>query len=972
MRPRFVLAIACMILCAFTVCNNHVDAKDNYNPQKPSINLVAESPRALAWADSVMGKMTLEQRVAQLFVPRLDITDNPAGKTAIKKMVADHKVGGFLLGKGTIESYSSLINAAQGAADIPLLVTLDGEWGLSMRITDAPRFPYNMGLGAIRDTKLLEEYGNEVARECRAIGINVNFAPDVDVNSNPANPVIGYRSFGENPQRVAAAGSAYGKGLENGNVLAVAKHFPGHGDTSTDSHKTLPIVNHSREKMEDVDLLPFHQFIKSDLGGVMVGHLKVPSLDASGQPASLSPKITTNLLKRQMGFKGLVFTDALAMKGAVSSQNNCVTAFKAGADILLGSSSPTTDILAMTTAVKHGDIKREEIDNRCRKVLAYKYALGLSERPKAINASTAKSQINSTKAADIASRLAAASITIIQDNASLLPISELATKSIAIVSLGAAPENLFSETCRKYANCKLFSINKQEITPSQLSKIKEFDIIVTAVFNDSEWARQSFSQLSTHRDMIGVFFINPYKMAKFGAGIKDIGALVTAYDDTPELRKAAAIGIFGGEKVDGQFPVNLTGIAKVGDGRQTKKVRLGYAKPHDEGFGQNLETEVDSIMRQSLSAGAFPGAQLLIARNGNIVYDKCFGYTDASKRNAVTDTTLYDLASVTKATGTLAGLMKAYEDEMFRLDNRVSATIPELKETDKADLTYSDLLFHESGLPAGISPQKFATEKIDGSRQTQLRADLVQTHKSDEFDMEMAKGLFVGIATRDSLLHKIYNAKLRPNKTYLYSDLNFCLLMEAEERMTGVDHDQWVATEVFEPLGAYHLTYNPLSHFSEAQIAPTENDREFRKQLIHGYVHDETAALSGGVQGNAGLFGTTNDLAKLCQMWLNGGTYGGTRILWPETIKKFTNSRSKSKTRALGFDLQPSNSPAPAATYGHNGFTGTCFWVDPKNDIIYIFLSNRINPSRTNEAFSRLKPRTAVLESIYRNLNNAE
>lgn len=968
MIRRFYITTLILLFCAISTANR-INAKGNSETHLPSINAIANSPRALAWADSVMATMTTGQRIGQLFVPRLDITANAAGRSALKKMVTDHNVGGFLLGKGTIDSYATLINDAQNSAKIPLLVTLDGEWGLAMRLTDAPRYPYNMGLGAIRDTELLEEYGAEVARECRELGINVNFAPDVDVNSNPQNPVIGYRSFGEDPQRVASAGVAYGRGLESGGVLSVAKHFPGHGDTSSDSHKTLPTVNHSAETMTDIDLVPFSAYVKADLGGIMVGHLRVPSLDATGTPASLSPKISSNLLKNKMGFKGLVFTDALAMKGAVSNENNCVAAFKAGADVLLGSAAPAADIAAMENALKHGEIKQHDIDSRCRKILAYKYALGL-DSPQGTRRSTSDiaKRIHSSQSREVAAKLAQASITIVKDNQQLLPIEDLQTKNIAVVSIGAPTDNDFSQMCRRYADCALYSIGKSGITTAELKKIKSYDLVIAAIFNDSESSRTAFAQLSTIGNFIGVFFMNPYKMNKFGGRIKDIGALVTAYDDTPELRKAAAIGIFGGAEIDGRFPVNLTGVAKVGEGKKTPKVRLGYSSPTAEGFSRNLESSIDSIVEASINAGAMPGAQVLVARHGNIVFQKSYGFTDSSKKTAVTDSTLYDLASVSKATGTLAGLMKAYDDELFGLNDRASKTISELQNTDKDNITISELLFHESGLPAGISPQRFATEKIEGSKSRRLRSDLISTERNDEFDTEMAKGLYVGLSTRDSVLQKIYTTNLRKNKAYNYSDLNFCLLMELEERLTGVDHDQWVATEIFEPLGATTLCYTPLTRFKSSQIAATENDTEFRNQLLKGYVHDETAALFGGVAGNAGLFGSAGDLAKLCQMYLNGGKYGGTQLIWPETVKRFTNSRNKQGNRALGFDLQPETSPAPRSTYGHNGFTGTCFWVDPKNDIIYIFLSNRVNPSRNNPAFSRLKPRTAVLESIYGNL----
>lgn len=955
-----------MIFCALTTSISALSRAAATPAAAPeSLLHIAESGEALAWADSVMATLSADERIGQLFVPRLDITDNAAGIAAIKKMVTANDVGGFLLGKGTISSYANLINAAQSVAKVPLMVTLDGEWGLAMRLTDAPRFPYNMGLGAIRDQRLLEEYGAEVARECRELGIHVNFAPDADVNSNPRNPVIGYRSFGEDPRRVAEATVAYGRGLESGGVLSVAKHFPGHGDTSSDSHKTLPTVSHSADRMDETDLVPFKAYVEAGLGGMMVGHLRVPSIDPSGTPASLSPRITDHLLRDRMGFRGLIFTDALAMKGAVTTGNNCVAALKAGADMLLGSGAPTSDIAAVRAAVKSGEIKQSLIDERCRRALAFKYALGLTKKPTTETRGLER-RIRSQQAADVARRLAEASVTAVHDNGSILPIGELGKRTVAVVSIGAPAQNAFSEMCGRYAPVTTFTVGKQGLSKATLDKIRDHDVVICGVFSNADWAQAAFSQMTPIGGLVGVFFMNPYKMARFGGALKDLPALVTAYDDTPELRRAAAQGIFGGIRMDGRFPVNLAGIAKAGDGKTVDKVRLGFTSPAEEGFSPALAARVDSIMAESLKAGAFPGAQVIVARNGNVVLDRCYGFTDSSRSHRVNDSTIYDLASVTKATGTLAGLMKAYNEDLFKPGDKISSAIAELAGTDKESITFRQLLFHESGLPSGLPVRKFSTEAVAGSRtRRRLRPDLVSTTRNDDFDREMARGLYVGMATRDTLMNRIYNARLRDNRSYKYSDLNFCLLMEAEERMTGVDHDQWVGTEVFEPLGAATLVYNPLGSFPQSRIAATENDTDYRGQLLRGYVHDETAALSGGVQGNAGLFGSALDIAKLCQMWLNKGSYGGEQILRPETVRLFTESYNKSRNRALGFDLQPDDSPAPEGTYGHNGFTGTCFWVDPSNDLIYVFLSNRVNPSRDNRAFSRLKPRTAVLEAIY-------
>lgn len=965
-------------------------------PERPKAALV-QGGRAEQWADSVMATMTMRQKVGQLFIPRLDVFDNAAGHTALKKMVTQGQVGGFLLGKGTVAGYANLIRCAQDVAKVPLMVTLDGEWGLAMRLSDAPRFPYSMGLGAISDPELLYAYGREVARECREVGIHVNFAPVLDVNSNPANPVIGYRSFGENPQRVSALGCAYSRGLEDGGVMAVGKHFPGHGDTSVDSHKALPTVDHSAATLENVDLVPFRDFINSGFGGIMVGHLKVPALDASGTPASLSAKVSTGLLKKEMGFGGLVFTDALAMKGAVANEggNNCVAALKAGADVLLGSGSPYNDIEAVVAAVKSGAVSEKRVEESCRKILAAKYQLGLADGA-VTPRKNVKAVVNGPASKSVNERLAAGSITAVRTDGVTLPIGNLGKVDIAVVSIGADASNEFSNLCRKYAAVTQYSVGQSGLTASQLQQIAKADVVIAAVFSNSAWAASALSKLADLEGCIGVVFVNPYKMSALKAGIGKLKTFVAAYDNTPALRRAAAQGLFGGIAVTGRFPVNVEGIAREGAGVDIAKKRLGYTSPADAGFDPELEQRIDSIAGACLAAGAFPGCQVVVARKGNVVVDKCYGKIERGGAADVTGSTLYDIASMTKATATAGGLMIAYDEGLFGLKDRVSEHVPGLKGTDKENLTVEQLLYHESGMPASLNMIKIMTDPgsysgpltrsrarapytvkvapgVYAHASARKRTDIIRRSSSDEFDIEAAKGWFVGQATKDTIMDRIYNANLRASKKYLYSCLNFCLLMDMEERLTGVDHDQWVDTELFGPLGADNTCFRPLESHNIAQIAPTERDVYLRGQTVRGYVHDEVAAYSGGVQGNAGLFSTAGDIAKYCQMLLQKGEYGPERIISAATVDLFTRSRSKGGRRALAFDLASGirsldDTGANIDTYGHTGFTGTCFWIDPEEEIVFVFLSNRINPSRSNSAFSSTNPRGAMLRAVYSSL----
>lgn len=948
------------------------------------------------WVDSVMNRLTPDERLAQLFMPRLDVTDNAAGHAALLKTIVNQKMGGYLLGKGTLSGYTSLIADARKNAAVMPLVALDGEWGLAMRVSDAPRFPYNMGLGATTQTDALYDYGREVARQCRAVGINVCFAPVLDVNSNPANPVIGYRSFGENPERVAKLGVAYSHGLEDGGVLSVAKHFPGHGDTSTDSHKTLPTVDHSFEQLQTTDLVPFRRYAEAGLSGIMTAHLRVPALDPSGTPASLSPIITTDFLKGLLEFDGLVFTDALAMKGAVAKpgQNNCVAALLAGADVLLQPVSPAADMAAVKAAIADGTLTQKRIDESCRKILTYKYRLGAARQSDAVSPSEVKKVVTSGNADAVNQRLARASITVLKNSAGTLPLSTDAAK-IAVVSIGSEASNAFSRMIANYAPTENFTVGQSGLTAATLAAVKKADAVVVGVFTDAQWARTAYAKLAELPRTAAVFFVNPFRMAHF-SGIAAQPTVVVAYDDTPALRSAAAQALFGGFTVDGRFPVNVKGVGNVGDGVTLGKLQLSYATPEAVGVASKLNSRIDSIVRAAIAAGAFPGCQVVVARRGEVIHSKAYGKKATGGTEPVTPTTLYDIASMTKATATLGGVMKAYDEQLFALDDKLSDYVPGMDTPDKRDLRVSEFLFHESGMPAVIPINKIFMDTatysgaltrgrarapytikigrgVYGNANARLRRDLTSASKTDEFPVEIAKGLY-GIAdVRDTVMNRIYQAPLRASKRYFYSCLNFCLLMEMEENLTGVSHEEWVEQQLFKPLGATRTLFRPTRRFAASEIAPTERDPFLRHQTLRGYVHDEIAAFSGGVQGNAGLFSTATDIAKYAQMLLNRGEFAGKRILSEATVDRFTTARSNSGLRALGFDLLTSqkglDDGGPSdATYGHTGFTGTCFWIDPDNDLLFVFLSNRVNPSRDNPAFTRLNPRQAIINAIYDSL----
>ncbi|MCM1337496.1 MAG: serine hydrolase [Candidatus Amulumruptor caecigallinarius] len=979
-------SLAILLLCSLTVAGGK--AADPVTPRDK-----ARMEAAYAWADSVMVTLDLRHRVAQLVFPRLDIKNDAAGRATIDRMVGNLGVGGFLLGKGTLADYKGLIDYARTKAKVPLMVTLDGEWGLAMRVTDAPRFPHNMALGAAADPAVVEQYGREVARECRLVGINVNFAPVLDVNSNPSNPVIGYRSFGEDPAKVAELGAAYSRGLEAGGVMSVAKHFPGHGDTDTDSHKALPRINRSAAEIDKVELVPFRRYISGGFSGVMVGHLDIPALDPTGAPASLSQPIVTGLLKGKMGFDGLVWTDALAMKGAGSKENNCVRALKAGVDVLLQPESPVHDVDQVLAAIKKGTITEQTINERCRKLLAYKYLFVVNPvgvMPVAASAYIVKA-VNSPQAESVNQTLADACVTVIEDDHRILPLRDLQERSIAVVSLGAPAQNMFSNTCNKYAACALYGAPEGTLTDAQLHKIEDANTIIVGVFKQSAAVLSSLRKLTRDdAEIVAVSFVNPYKMARLRDGLDDVDALVGLFDDTPSLRRAGAEALFGGVAATGRLPVNLSGWLKAGTGVDTPKTRLGFSTPGAVGLPSDLSSRYDSIIRAAMADGAFPGCQVLVAKDGEIVIDKSYGSLNPRGSAPVTDATLYDIASVSKIAGVVSGLMRAYDEGKWQPTDTIGRFIPELAGTPKGSITMRQLLLHQSGMPAMISmydvlldtatytgsavkgrPGGDYTVKLAknayANRNARLRTDLVSPRATAALPTPVGEGVFVGQATFDTICRRIFNVPLRPAE-YRYSDLNFVLLMLALEQMEGRRLDELVETDVFAPIGADRTMYIPLQKGVQADaIAPTERDPFLRKQLVRGYAHDELAAFSGGIQGNAGLFSTADDLAKLAQTWLNGGTYGGSRVFSPEVVKLFTSTRSADGKRSLGFDTaMPRSGAGSPRSYGHTGFTGTQLKVDPDNGLIFIFLSNRVNPTRDNDAFTRSDIRGRLWSELYK------
>ena len=965
----------------------------------PKLYSSVNERKMLHWVDSVFDSMTKEERIGQLFM----IVANPLMETRninmLVRLVNEQKIGGILFQRGNPEEQIKVTNRLQREARTPLFIALDGEWGLSMRLTNTTRFPKNMMLGAISDNKLIEQYGEEVGRQCREMGIHINFAPVADVNSNIKNPVIGNRSFGENPEDVTSKVVAYSRGLEKAGIIAVSKHFPGHGDTQSDSHNLLPVIKHNIKRLKEVELYPFEKYIRSGFSGIMVGHLDVPALGTKGRPSSFSYEVVTDLLRSKMGFSGLCFTDGLAMKGAVTEKNESISvqALKAGNDVLVGPVSVEKEFEAVLRAVKRRELKQSDLDERCRRILCYKYIAGLNNIA-TIQTRGLLERLNTPHADWLNTKLHEEAITVVKNNNNIIPLKHLNDKRIAAISIDSDNNSEFYNTLKKYGEVDCYSFSVNGDNRSVYNKLKKYDIIICGIHNSKAKDIRELKNLAIEKELIYVFFTVPYKCSDFIESSSNAQAIVIAYESTVPAENLAAQVLFGGVGAKGTLSASIPGMFSVGEGLRTKKTRLGYHKPEEAHINSYRLREIETIVSEGIDKKAYPGCRVLIAKDGMIIYDKSFGHYDYTGKKNVSENTVYDLASVSKATGTLLAVMKSYDNGNFQLSNKISDYVTELKGSDKKSIIIKDMLYHQSGLPATIPFYEQAMDKKsysgslysgrkDNNHQLQYDARtyvntnykfnpaIVSRSKKDGFTVEVGRNLYVkDNFVTDSIISGIKNARMGVTGKYTYSCTNFILLKMMIERQTGRHMDKLLDEDFFRRLGATTMTYNPLQKIDSTIIAPTENEQFLRNQVLRGHVHDEAAAFQGGVSGNAGLFSTAGDLAKIAQLYLNDGVYGGERYISTKTCKLFTGSKSPTSRRGLGFDKPDSkntnSSPcgllAPQSVYGHTGFTGTCFWIDPDNNMFFIFLSNRTYPSRTHTQLFSLDIRTRIQDTIYK------
>ena len=952
------------------------------------------------WVDSVMDKLSFKEKVGQLFIYTIAPVDTKRNLELLREVIDTYKVGGLLFSGGKMQNQVELTNRAQRQAKVPLMITFDGEWGLAMRLRGMPVFPRNMVLGCIRDNKLLYEYGREVARQCRQIGVQVNFAPVADVNINPENPVINTRSFGEDPIQVADKVIAYASGLESGGVLSVCKHFPGHGDTDVDSHKALPVLPFTRERLDSVELYPFKEAIRAGLGGMMVGHLQVPVIEPiGGLPSSLSRNVVYDLLTDELAFKGLIFTDALAMKGVAGNGYVSLQALKAGNDMVLSPRNLKGEIPAVLEAIEKGELTREDIESKCRKVLTYKYVLGLKKKSY-VQLSGLEQRINSPQTRDLVRRLNLAAITVLNNKNHILPLHTDKEQTIALLEVGDPGEtNALAKQLSRYTSLARFSLraNQTEEENQRLrDSLSTYKRIIVAVSEQRLAPFQPFfAKFVSESPAIYLFFTPGKMMLQIQRAVAHASAVVLGHSYNSDVQRQVADVLFAKASADGQLSASLGELFPAGAGVTiTPKTPLHFV-PEEYGLSSVHLKRIDSIALDGIRQGAYPGCQVVVLKNGHVMFDKAFGTYTGKGSPRVESTNIYDLASLSKTTGTLLAIMKLYDKGRFNLTDKISDHLPFLQRTDKKDITIQEILYHQSGLPSWIPFYQEAIDKdsYDGrlfsarkdahhplqlgttswaNPKFKFKSEYVSSVKTGDYTVQICDSLWLNRSFRKVIEEKIAEAPLK-QKRYVYSDVGFILLGMLVEQLAGMPMEAYLQREFYEPMGLEHTGYLPLRRFAKSEIVPSNKHRFLRKETLQGFVHDEASAFFGGLAGNAGLFSTARDVARVYQMLLNGGEIDGQRYLSKETCQLFTTETSKISRRGLGFDKPDADDPkkgncapaAPAEVYGHTGFTGTCAWVDPVNELVYVFLSNRIYPDVTNRKLNQLHIRERIQGAIY-------
>lgn len=954
-----------------------------------SMLLRAQSSSSAALVDSLLATMSIEEKIGQTLMIRAHSNLGRDHINQVKEEIKKYKVGALCFFQGTPKKQTQLTEAYQELSEIPLLVAMDAEWGSGMRFKEAGfSYPRNLTLGAISEPSIIEEMGFEIGRELRSLGVHLNFAPVVDVNNNPENPVINNRSFGEHPPTVITHSLALMRGMDAAGVAACAKHFPGHGDTNVDSHKDLPIIRHNRQRLDSIELRPFRALIQAGVPSIMIAHLNIPALDdQANTPTTLSKKVVTGLLRNEMGYDGLIFTDAMEMKGVTKhfeAGEAEVRALIAGNDMICLPANVPKAVEAIKKAVETGRLTEEQLNERVRRILKLKADLNTLSQPIDTQLTVEERTARGPLPQVIKEELFSKSITCVSNKDNLIPVKRMDNGIMASLSIGSRDPTPFQEQLSFYGRVIDFQTDKyfeKRSGQKLLKDLEMMDVVFVGIHDMSKYAHKDFGlnalmlqflrSLNEKTRVILVLFGSPYAISYF----EEFDHLVVAYEDSPEAQRISAQMLFGAREISGRLPVSAGSLTMGSSFYIPNLMRLSVGLPESVGLDRDTLALIDSLAIELIDKKAAPGCQILVAKNNRIVYHKSFGYHTYDKRTPVLNSDVYDLASVTKVAATTLSVMKLVDQGKLDLSKPLGYYLPEAKGTNKEDLRIIDILSHRAGLKAWIA---FYQETIEKDRRgIRFKSGVYSSNAEKSYLVPVAHRLFMNESYLDSIYQQILESEIRPAGKYVYSDLGMILMAKVIEAIDGRSVDQFALQEFYLPMGLNRTRFNPLNHrISSGSIPPTEKDNYFRMQTLKGYVHDMGAAMMGGVAGHAGLFSNSQELAAIFQMLLNKGVYGGTRYLSPPTIELFTTRVEGATRRGVGFDMKQLDEDlslnmaeeASPSTFGHLGFTGTAAWADPDYDLIVIFLSNRTFPAMNNPVLSRENYRPKIQAIPYRAL----
>jgi beta-glucosidase-like glycosyl hydrolase/CubicO group peptidase (beta-lactamase class C family) len=918
-----------------------------------------DSDQETKWVDSIYSKMSLHEKIGQLFMISAYSNKDSVHVNSVEKLIQNYKVGGVIFFQGGPVRQAKLTNQYQSKTKTPLFVGIDAEWGLGMRLDSTYIYPWNMTLGAIQDLSLIENVGKNMANENKRIGVHFNFAPVLDINTNPKNPIIGNRSFGEDKVNVTNKAIALMKGVESQGVFSTGKHFPGHGDTSTDSHKALPLVEFSKERLNLVELYPYKRIFDEGLVSVMVAHLNIPSLEPRpNYPSSASYDIVTNLLQKQLGFEGLIFTDGLAMKGASNFKPPGeleIAVILAGNDILLCPENVPVAFQKLEVACTDGTITEERLAHSVKKILHYKYKAGLHQY-KPVAMANIYNDLNPSQNDALHYKLYENAITVLKNEKEILPIKKLDQK-IAYVKMGEDVNSTFVTTLKKYteitevANTNIDSLNQE---------LKKYDTVIIGFHKvNKAWEKQDLTEtellwlqeIAKHNKVILDIFTKPYSLLPI-TNFDDIEGLVVSYQNSDISQIVSAEVLFGAVGAKGKLPVSINAAFKVNDGLSTEKVnRLAFTTPENVGMNSHILSKIDAIAQKAIDGKMAPGMQVLVARKGSVIFQKSYGHHTYENTVKVSNSDLYDVASISKMISTLPNVMQLYDKNKVTLNTKLKDMVPFFAKTNKENIIFKDLLTHYAGLQAWIPFYK-ATLDSEGKPSKKYYRKIAENN----FTTKVADSLYIRNDYHDTIMKIIADTPLSLKKEYKYSDFTFIILKEYLERKTRKKLEELSQQNFYSTLGMNNTLYNPLLKFDKNNIAPTEVDTYFRHQVIQGYVHDMAAAMEGGVAGHAGIFSNAMDVAKMMQLFLQKGNYGNKQYFSAQTFDAFNTCyyADKGVQRGLGFDKRigkdgPTCACVSVSSFGHTGFTGNIAWVDPETEIVYVFLSNRTYPEVVND-----------------------